>query len=99
MRVGVDLSADLSAVNIWAEIIFIWSLEYHSPKLKSRFNSQNINLRIRNQIKFSNQIVHREKMFEFEIKSPVGKVSKKLLQRYQARDLHGYIGFILVSLS
>ena len=36
-------------------------------------------------------------MFEFEIQSPVGKVAKKLLQRYQARDLHGNIGFGLVS--
>ena len=39
-------------------------------------------------VKIFVSLVHREKMFEFEIKSPVGKVAKKLLQRYQARDLH-----------
>lgn len=35
-------------------------------------------------------------MFEFEIKSPVGKVAKKLLQRYQARDLHRESRSVLV---
>ena len=43
---------------------------------------------------FFSQLVHKEKMFEFEIKSPVGKVAKKLLQRYQARDLYGYIVYV-----
>ena len=37
---------------------------------------------------FSSHFLDREKMFEFEIKSPVGKISKKFLHRYQVRDLH-----------
>ena len=77
---------DLSAVNIWAEIIFIWSLEYPSPKLKSRFNSQNIHFQIfhfLSQRRFELEIDPREKMFKIKT---VPKCSKKILQSYQAGE-------------
>ena len=37
---------------------------------------------------FSSHFLDKEKMFEFEIKSPVGKISTKFLHRYQVRSLH-----------